>query len=377
MFRKAGVLLLVVAACAVSGEPAAPPSDQGPPIPAAPFATVPADIDELEGLAYEKVADVDFPVQVVTRPGDAISYVVTNGGQILALQDGVVAEEPVLDISEDVSNAHEQGMFSMLLPEDVEVAYLSFTANNGDSVVAEFRFASPTELDPDSWRELFRLGQPATNHNGGMLQMLDGLIYLSLGDGGGAGDQFRNAQNTETLHGGIITISPAAEHPPRSFAHGLRNPWRFWFDEGLMYVTDVGQDTYEELNVTLIEEGHNFGWPITEGRHCYRPAEDCDATGTVFPDLELVHGDGGSCSITGGVVYRGTAIPELDGFYLYSDFCGGFLRGLRYLGDGEIETADWTSQVGKAGQVTGFGLDGEGEVFVATTEALFKIVPVR
>ena len=377
MIRGAGALLVLLSACAVIGEPAAPPGDSRPSIPAAPVAPVPENLEPLQSLAYEKVADVDFAVQVVTRPGDTISYVVTKSGEILALEDGVIAEEPVLDLSDEVSKAHEQGMFSMLLPDDPAIAYVSYTASNGDSVVSEFTFSQPKKLEPDSERVLLRLGQPGTNHNGGMLQTLDGLLYLSLGDGGGAGDQFRNAQNPETLHGGIITLSPVGDPAPRSFAHGLRNPWRFWFDSGLMYVTDVGQDGYEEVNVTVIEEGQNFGWPITEGRHCYRPSEDCDATGTIFPDVEVAHGDEGACSITGGLVYRGSAIPELDGYYLYSDFCGGFLRGLRYLGDGEIETADWTQQVGKAGQVTGFGLDGEGEVYVTTTEELLKIVPVR
>jgi glucose/arabinose dehydrogenase len=283
----------------------------------------------------------------------------------------------VLDLSRKVSKAQEQGLLSMLLTDDQRVAFISYTAGNGDTVLSEFRFGDDGSLDASSERVLFRLGQPAKNHNGGMLQMADGRIFLSLGDGGGAGDTFGNAQNINTFYGGIITLSPTGDPAPTLFAYGLRNPWRFWIDRGLLYIADVGQDAYEEINVVRLEPGQNFGWPITEGRHCYRPTEHCDPTGTVFPVLELEHGDEGACSITGGVVYRGPAIPELDGFYLYSDYCAGFLRGFRYLGDDEIETVDWTDSAGIAGRVTGFGVDGAGEVYVATTTALLRIVAAR
>jgi hypothetical protein len=376
-----GILLVTMASsCVVSGGVATtkPPAEASDPIPAAPFSTVGDDLDDLEGLEYEKVADVVFPVQVVARPGDDVAYVLTKGGLILTLADDQLGDIPVLDLSRSVGQAREQGLLSMLLTDDTEIAFISYTATNGDTVLSEFRFSEDgSRLDRDSERVLLRLGQPAKNHNGGMLQMSGGRIFLSLGDGGGAGDTFGNAQNTDTFYGGIITLSPTGDPDPVLFAYGLRNPWRFWIDSDLLYIADVGQDSYEEINVVRLEPGQNFGWPIAEGRHCYRPAEHCDPTGMVFPVLELEHGDDGACSITGGVVYRGSAIPELDGFYLYSDFCGGFLRGIRYLGDGEIDSEDWTDSAGVVGQVSGFGLDGDGEVYVATVDAIHRIVADR
>jgi len=379
--KRAALISLAAftASCAVSGAVATTqaPETAHDPVPAAPYTPAESGRDEPEGLAYDKVADIDFPVQVVSRPGDEISYVPTKRGLVYTLNGNQLGETPVLDLSRRVSKAQEQGLLSMLLTDDPRVAFISYTAGNGDTVLSEFRFADDGSLDASSERVLFRLGQPAKNHNGGMLQMADGRIFLSLGDGGGAGDTFGNAQNINTFYGGIITLSPTGDPAPTLFAYGLRNPWRFWIDRGLLYIADVGQDAYEEINVVRLEPGQNFGWPITEGRHCYRPAEHCDATGTVFPVLELEHGDEGACSITGGVVYRGTAIPELDGFYLYSDYCAGFLRGFRYLGDGELETEDWTDSAGVAGRVTGFGVDGAGEVYVATTTALYRIVAGR
>lgn len=346
-------------------------------IPAAPFSSVAGDLD-FDGLMYEKIAEVDFPIQVVARPGEEVAYVLTKGGLVYALADDRLGDAPVLDLSRKVGQAREQGLLSMLLSDDGDLAYVSYTAANGDTVLSEFGFDEDgIRIDSDSERVMFRLGQPAKNHNGGMLQMSEGRIFLSLGDGGGAGDTFGNAQNVDNFYGGIITVSPTGDPSPSLFAYGLRNPWRFWIDSGLLYVADVGQDSFEEINVVRLEPGQNFGWPITEGRHCYRPAEHCDATGTVFPVLELEHGDDGACSITGGVVYRGFEIPELDGFYLYSDFCGGFLRGLRHLGDGEIETEDWTDSAGVPGSVSGFGLDGRGEVYIATVDAIYRIVADR
>jgi hypothetical protein len=138
----------------------------------------------------------------------------------------------------------------------------------------------------------------------------------------------------------------------------------------------VGQDIFEEIDVSPLGPGLNYGWSIAEGLHCFR-AEECDTSGQVIPVIEIQHGDGGACSVTGGVVYRGSLIPELDGMYLYSDYCGGWLRSFRYVDGAAAEQADWTEQVGHHGQVTGFGVDGGGEVYVTTVDALFALVPNR
>ena len=175
-----------------------------------------------------------------------------------------------------------------------------------------------------------------------------------------------------------LALSVAGDPDPTLFAHGLRNPWRLWIDESLMYIADVGQDAYEEVSVAPLAPGQNFGWPITEGLHCFRPPSGCDSSGQILPVLEVAAGDSGTCSITGGVVYRGLDIPELFGSYLYSDYCGGYLRSFRFNAMGEALTEeDWTAQVGVAGQVTGFGVDGSGEVYVTTTASLLKLVAIR
>jgi glucose/arabinose dehydrogenase len=236
---------------------------------------------------------------------------------------------------------------------------------------------SASEADPESERVLLRLDQPAGNHNGGTIMFgPDGLLYLGLGDGGAANDRFGNGQNQDTLLGGLVTLAVDGEPSPTLFDYGLRNPWRFWFDEGLAYIADVGQGMYEEVSVAPIEPGLNFGWPITEGLHCFDPPSDCDTSGITLPEIEVVHGDAGTCSITGGIVYRGPSIPEIQGEYFYSDYCGGYLRSF-HLEEGTAVVTDWTDQVGSAGAIVGFGIDGAGEMYVATTERLLKVVPVR
>jgi hypothetical protein len=337
---------------------------------------------ELSALGYEKVADLDFPVQLTARPGASISYVITKDGRVWAFQDGEVGETPVLDISNRVRDSGEQGLLSIALSEDSESEdseffYLHYSDGDGDTVVSEFHFDTPTVADADSERILLRVDQPAGNHNGGMIQLIEGTLYVGLGDGGGAGDGFGNGQNTDTLLGGIVTLSIVGDPDPTLFAYGLRNPWRFWIEDDLIYIADVGQNIYEEVSVAAFVTGINYGWPITEGLHCFSPSSGCDPSGTVLPVVEVSHADAGTCSITGGVVYRGQLIPELDGFYLYSDYCGGYLRSFRFEGGEAVDQRDWTDDVGVPGRVTGFGVDGAGEVYVITTTALLRLVGIR
>jgi hypothetical protein len=158
----------------------------------------------------------------------------------------------------------------------------------------------------------------------------------------------------------------------------LRNPWRASFDQGLVYIGDVGQNVFEEINVAPVDASAlNYGWPVTEGFHCFEPPQGCDAAGLTLPVIEVAHSDSGTCSITGGVVYRGPAIPELTGHYFYSDYCGGWLRS--FLLDTSIATQqqDWTEEVGVPGRVVSFGRDAVGEVYVLTTEAILRIDPLR
>jgi len=354
----------------------APATTSGPTTTSVATTTSTLSLDETT-LAYQAVADLDFPVQLTARPGDSLSYVITKDGRVWALDGSVLAEQPVLDISAQVRNEGEQGLLSMALhPEDVGRFYLHYSDGNGDTVVSEFAFASPTQADPASERVLLQVGQPASNHNGGMLQFLPGgALLLGLGDGGGGGDRFGNGQNPDTLLGGQVVLNvDDADPAPAKYSMGLRNPWRFWIDEDLIYVADVGQNAFEEISVVPLQAGHNFGWPIAEGLHCFQ-TDPCDTTGQVIPVHEVGHGDAGTCSITGGIVYRGAAIPQLNGHYFYSDYCGGYLRSLLYTDGAASDLRDWTDQVGVPGQVTGFGVDGAGEMYVTTTRQVLEVVP--
>ncbi|MET0565235.1 MAG: PQQ-dependent sugar dehydrogenase [Acidimicrobiia bacterium] len=327
-------------------------------------------------LAYEQVADLNFPVQLTARAGEAHSYVITKEGRVWLYDGSVIAETPVLDILEKVRNDGELGLLSMALhPTDPARFYLHYSDTSGDTVVSEFMFSGPDQADPASERVLLQVDQPASNHNGGMIQFApNGALILGLGDGGGAGDSFLNGQNPDTLLAGLVSIDVEAAEPTASkFSMGLRNPWRFWIDGDMIYIADVGQSAYEEVSVTSLEPGLNYGWPVLEGLHCFSTS-DCDGTGMVAPILEVEHGDGGTCSITGGPVYRGAALPQLHGHYFYSDYCGGYLRSLLHADGAATELRDWSDQVGVPGQMTGFGVDGAGEMHVTTTNQLLKVV---
>ena len=333
----------------------------------------------LRALAYEEVVRLSFPIQLTARPGDRLSYIATKDGRVWAYDGSSLLEEPVLDISDQVRNSGEQGLLSIALhPEDPARMFAHYSANDGDTVVSEFTLTDELAADNGSQRVLLRLDQPASNHNGGMILFRsDDTLLVGLGDGGAADDRFNNGQNRDTLLGGLVAIGVDGDPKPTLYNYGLRNPWRFWIDADDIYIADVGQNSFEEVSVTSLEPDLNFGWPITEGKHCFRPSSGCDTAGITLPEVEVGHGDAGTCSITGGIVYRGQAIPEIAGLYFYSDYCGGYLRSFRY-NEGAIgEETDWTDQVGIPGRVVGFGVDGQGEMYVATEERLFKVVPVR
>jgi glucose/arabinose dehydrogenase len=255
------------------------------------------------------------------------------------------------------------------------VLWVHYSDNNGNTVVSEIVLVEGEEFEE---RVLFLHPQPAGNHNGGELALgPDGALYVGLGDGGGADDRFGHGQNTDSLLGGIVRIDPQTGEAGL-WSYGLRNPWRFAFDGTDLYIADVGQNDYEEVNVVEFRlNGYNFGWPITEALHCFSPAQGCDVEGLTLPLIEVEHGDSATCSITGGVVYRGADIPELTGHYLYSDFCGGWLRSFRVEAGTAVDRTDWTDQVGSAGSVVSFGVDGGGEVYVLTTDRILALTANR
>ncbi len=356
-----------------------PPS----PVTAPPPSTTSASTLPLADIRLEltTVADgLGFPVQVIAAGGDERLFVVLKEGRVVVGEPGGEFST-YLDITDRVRDRGEQGLlaaaFHPAYPDEGRL-FVHYSASDGDTVLASYA-ATTGGADASEEMVLYTTEQPAGNHNGGMIQFgPDGYLYLGLGDGGAANDRFGNGQNVASPLGGIVRfdVDGPVLVPFESvggwlaelWAVGLRNPWRFWIDGDLIYVADVGQNSYEEISVAPFEEGHNFGWPITEGLHCFSPRTGCDVTGLSLPVLEVAHGDAGTCSITGGVVYRGSDIDGLAGTYLYSDFCGGYLRGLRVTGDG-VELGDFTAAIGGSlGPVTGFGVDGAHEVYVTMAD---------
>lgn len=330
------------------------------------------------------------PVDLQAPPGDTSRvFIVEKTGAIRVVKDGQLLPRAFLDISSRVSGGSEQGLLGLAFHPQYasnRKFYVDYTDRSGDTRVVEFL----TSDDPDSAsateREILFVDQPASNHNGGQIAFgPDGYLYVALGDGGGANDQFGNGQNLSTLLAKILRInvdsgspySIPADNPfvgragerGETWDYGLRNPWRFSFDgtNGDLYIADVGQDLWEEVDYEPAGlGGRNYGWNTMEGLHCF-PGPNCDTTGLTLPVAEYGHGDG--CSITGGYVYRGTALPELAGIYFYGDFCTGIVRSFRIAGGIATDPRDWTSVLrtqsgGAMEQLSSFGRDARGELYL-------------
>jgi glucose/arabinose dehydrogenase len=327
--------------------------------------------------------------------GDDRMFVVDQTGTISAFVPPAPGEEPtrtsvVLDLSDRVDYGGERGLlgaaFHPLSPERLFVDYTR--ASDGATVIEEYSFPVGADAaDPDPVATILVQDQPAANHNGGMLAFgPDGYLYASLGDGGGAGDTYENGQDPHTLLGTILRLDvdggiPYAIPPDNPFADGLsgapevwlwglRNPWRFSFDGTDLWIADVGQGEWEEIDVVGPSNGGaDLGWPVFEGTHCYEgPCED--PSPFFSPVFEYGH-DGGRCSVTGGYVYRGTAFPELAGAYVFGDYCTGEIGVLR-LADGEaIDSRFYDPQVGG---LTSFGLDRDGNLYATAWDSIYRVV---
>ncbi len=356
----------------------------------------------LEGLRYEVITrSLEQPVYVTAPPGDERLFVLEKAGTVRVIVDGDLVREPFLDITDLVgSDGAELGLLGLAFHPGFAWNgrfFVYYTDVNNDTRLVEYRVSDidPNTADHGSGRELLALDQPQQFHQGGMLQFgLDGYLWLSSGDGGGIGDQYGNGQDPTNLFGTIVRIdvdhgSPYAIPPdnpyvgtdtgaPEVWAYGLRNPWRVSIDpyDGLLYVADVGQFEWEEVSVVPLDRpGANFGWPVLEGNVCF-DAEICDDDGMERPVVVYNHQEG--CAIIGGFVYRGVAIPELNGHYFYGDWCGQWIRSFRYEGGQAVEQRQWTTDLGKAGPIHSLGQDSLGELYVVTGNgALFKIVPDR
>ena len=330
--------------------------------------------------------------------GDDRLFLVTKDGLIRIISDGAFEPEPFLDIRGIVrKDASERGLLGMAFHPgyaDNGRFFVFHTDTDGHSQVVEYRVRSddPDRADPASARAIITFEQRPTSptHKGGQLQFGtdDGYLYIAVGDGGGGGDPFGHGQNSFSELGTIVRIDvdrgdPYAVPPSNPFAdgadglaeiwaYGLRNPWRFSFDEGRIYIGDVGQVTWEEVNVAdAAVGGINYGWAAMEGPDCFEGAA-CDKTGLFLP--QVAYGRDEGISVIGGYVYRGSAIPEMSGRYFYSDFKSDWIR--TFVFDGELrEHYDWSRAVPRPRFVWSFGVDGHGELYVLGRWEVWKIVP--
>ena len=319
--------------------------------------------------------DIQFP-----DDGSGRMFIIEQDGRIRIVRNGQMLDPPFLDIISKVdSQGNEQGLLGLAFHPDFKqnpYFYVNYIDLNGNTVIARFT-ANGDLADPASEKDLLHIQQPFPNHNGGQVAFgPDGDLYTGLGDGGSERDPYGNGQNKNVLLGKILRIdvdhgdpyAVPSDNPfasgggkPEIWEYGLRNPWRFSFDApgGNLYIGDVGQDLWEEVDVVPANAGGlNFGWSYYEGMHAYagKPPAGINLT---FPITEYSHSVGG-CAIIGGHVYRG-AMPEWQGIYLYGDECSGFILGLIHT------NGTWQSQLlfRTGANITTFGEDPSGEIYFA------------
>jgi len=336
---------------------------------------------------------LDKPLFVTAAPGDTDRlYVVEQHGTIRVLRDGALA--PFLDITSLVGCCDERGLLGLAFHPGYARNgrfFVNYTDKGGDTVIAEYARSNddPGIAAPEATKVVLGVAQPFANHNGGMIAFgPDGYLYIGMGDGGSAHDPMGNGQNPLVKLGKMLRVDvdtypapPAGNLPgadPDVWDYGLRNPWRFSFDRctGDLYIGDVGQDAWEEIDVEPAESGHrNYGWDRMEASHCHEPSRNCDSAGLTLPVVEYGHGP--SCSVTGGYVYRGARIPNLVGAYLYADYCSGKIWYLK-LSDGVVTaTGELTTDLlgGRTEwPISSFGEDGSGELYVVVYDgAVYRI----
>lgn len=357
----------------------------------------------LQGLKLERLYEGMRQPTVITAPaGDDRLFVVQRVG-VIRILDGErnLVDPAFLDITDRVlANGIEQGLLGLAFHPDYESNgrfFVYYTDRGGRRQLSEFlvSVSDPNRARPDSERVLFELEQPpdATDirHYGGQLAFgPDGYLWVSLGDGADSRDQgqdpgtlFATVSRIDVDSGDPYGIPP--ENPfvdgggaPEVWAFGLRNPWRFSIDpvDRLIYIADVGHADQEEINVLPIDEGgFNLGWSDMEGTRCFH-RQGCNPDDYTSPALVYSHEEG--CSVTGGYVYRGAAIPEMHGVYFYSDWCGQWIRSFRFV-DGQVtDEKDWTAELGQIGQINSFGIGGDGELYLVTHDGVVAMLtPVR
>ena len=337
------------------------------------------------------VATLEQPVAMAVRAGDPDLYVAEKTGRVVAIHAGKVLSRPVLDLTGQVSSGSEQGLLGIVFSPDGHFLYVNLTDTSGNTQVLSFSMGAHV-ADAASRRDVLEVDQPFSNHNGGDLAFgPDGYLYIGLGDGGSEGDPNGNGQSLTTLLAKMLRIAPRTsgavpytippDNPfvgkanvrPEIWAYGLRNPWRYSFDRatGDLWIGDVGQNTWEEIDLQPAGSpgGENYGWNRLEGTHPYQG----DAPPGAVPPVDEYPHTGGGCAVTGGYVYRGSAIPGLVGAYVFSDFCLGRIEAIRVRNGNVIDQADLGLSVGS---VSSFGQDDDGELYVLSLAGdLYRLAP--
>jgi glucose/arabinose dehydrogenase len=296
-------------------------------------------------------------------------YVVEQDGRIRYLINGRV-RGTFIDLRSAVVSGGEQGLLSVAFHPNYarnHRFYVNYTDRNGDTRVVEFRSRRGKGIRSTA-RQLLFVDQPYANHNGGQLQFgPDGLLYVGMGDGGSAGDPGNRAQNLSQRLGKLLRANATARRPSWQIAgYGLRNPWRFSFDSnGDLYIADVGQGEWEEIDYrprAQMNAVANYGWNLYEGRARYRNGAPNGAGQLVFPVHVYSHANN-ACSVTGGYVYRGRAVPSAVGRYFFGDYCNGWIWSLR-IADGKA--TDVQREPSTLRGLTTFGEDAAGELYAGT-----------
>lgn len=346
--------------------------------------TTPSPAPTADSIERTSIGSFSAPVEVLARAGDGRTFVVEQGGRLLAT-DGQTTTT-ILDLSNKTAANGEGGLLGAAFDPDAPLVYVHYIDAAGDSAIAEFSIDAATAVaDPISERRVLTVDQPFENHNGGELAFgPDGFLYIGLGDGGLADDPHRSALDVTSPLGKILRIDPAqngsapysvpSDNPfvgaedadPTIWSYGLRNPWKFSFDSqnGDLWIADVGQNQFEEINhatatdAGLAGRGMSFGWSAYEGD--VRFNEDQIADGHTDPHVTYARTDG-NCSISGGAVYRGSARPDLTGWYLYGDYCTGLIWG--------FDTTQQQPEIVELAQVdalVALAIGGDGEMYAVS-----------
>lgn len=332
------------------------------------------------------------PLFLTAAPGDtAREFVVEQTGTIRIIRHDTLLATPFLDVTSRIGyDGSERGLLSVAFDPAYATNghfFIDYTDTLGNIEILRFTVsADPNVADPASADTVLEIDHHTySNHNGGLLLFgPDGFLYVGTGDGGSGGDPLHNGQDSTRRLGKILRLdvntlpyqipasNPFAARPPAApeiWAYGVRNPWRFSFDRQThdFYIGDVGQNDFEEIDRAPSGDpgGHNYGWNVMEGTHCFPPGASCVTTGLTLPILEYAHGPSNSvgCAVIGGFVYRGTLAPGLAGRYLYADLCSGFIRSFVWSGS-VTEATDLTAELGAHPGVTSFGEDARGELYL-------------